>query len=165
MEMGSAVMAKITIKDNYTAKLSLLTAAVADKAISHAVYMGAGMVADEINTAIDAIPPISGSAAEGTMRGVTTLQREGLKDGLGISKMENANGYVNVKIGFNGYNKQTSKKYPKGEPNAMIARSIESGSSISTKTPFVSPVSRRMKKTVIAKMQNVLDDEFEKAMK
>ena len=32
---------------------------------------------------------------------------------------------LNVKLGFDGYNGMKTKKYPKGQPNVLLARSIK----------------------------------------
>ena len=82
---------------------------------------------------------------------LTSAQKKGLQEGLGVSPMENDNGYWNVKVGFDGYNKVKTRKYPNGQPNALIARATESGSSVREKTPFVRPaVSASQKKALEA---------------
>ena len=55
--------------------------------------------------------------------------------------------------------------YPKGQPNALVARSLESGSSIGTKHPFVRPTASKARKTITQKMANKVKKEIEKAMK
>ena len=64
-------------------------------------------------------------------------QKKGLLEGFGVSPIQNSDGYINVKIGFAGYNSVKTKKYPKGQPNALIARVTNSGSSYRQKTRFV----------------------------
>ena len=51
--------------------------------------------------------------------------------------MQNDQGYVNVKLGFDGYNSVKTKKYPNGQPNALIASVTESGSPYREKTGFI----------------------------
>lgn len=131
-----------------------------------AVYEGAKVVADAINQSIDGITVHSLPAkskyyylreedrAQGKrLDGVTKEQAEGLKKGLGIAVMEYKGKAWNTKIGFDGYNSVKTEKYPNGQPNALIARSVESGSlEYRNKTPFIEPAVEKIKKTAEDKM-------------
>lgn len=131
-----------------------------------AVYAAAGIVADEIRKNIKALPERSGFAApENPVRGVTKAGKEGLLEGFGVSKMQETDGYLHVKLGFDGYNATKTKKYPQGQPNQLVARGVESGASWLQKTPFVRPAINKTKKTAVKKMQDVIDEEIEKIMK
>ena len=66
-------------------------------------------------------------------------------EGFGIARMQDENGYFNVKVGFDGYNANKTKKWPNGKPNSMIARSIEGGTSWKPKHPFVAPAVNKTK--------------------
>ena len=118
-----------------------------------AVYKGAGIVADAIKKSIDDIPERVGKSPKGIYKD----QREGLKDGLGIAPMRNDNGYLNVKIGFDGYNSHVTKSFPKGQPNAMVARAVNSGTSFAQKDPFVDKTVRKVKQEAETAMQTVID--------
>ena len=72
--------------------------------------------------------------------------------------------FINVKVGMDGYNSETSKKYPKGQPNALIARSLESGSSFAPKRPFIGPSVNRTKGAAERAIAEKLDDEIKKVM-
>lgn len=118
------------------------------------VYAMAEVVADKIRANLDALPTINEAEAVNTFRkkqkaSLTSAQKKGLQASLGISKIENDNGYWNVKIGFDGYNKVKTQKYPNGQPNAMIARATESGSSVREKMPFVRPAVNATQKMAI----------------
>jgi hypothetical protein len=91
-------------------------------------------------------------------------QRAGLKESMGIAGFRNDDGYLNVKIGFDGYNSHTTKTYPKGQPNVMIARALERGTSFSPATPFVNKAVNRVRAQAEAKMQKTLDEEIKKTM-
>ena len=84
--------------------------------------------------------------------GVTKEQAQGLKGGLGVAVMEYKGKAWNTKIGFDGYNSVKTEKYPNGQPNALIARSVESGSLVRNKTPFIAPAVEKIKKTAEDKM-------------
>ena len=119
-----------------------------------AVYTMANIVTDEIRKNLDALPTINEAKAVKTYRdqtqgALTSSQKKGLQASLGISKIENDNGYWNVKVGFDGYNKVKTRKYPNGQPNAMIARATESGSSVRVKTPFIRPAVNASQKRAI----------------
>ena len=133
--------------------------------IKKAVYSGAKVVADAIHDEINALPenPENYHATQDRMTsGVSKRQKEGLIEGLGVSSMSDDAGFVNVKIGFAGYNAIKTKAYPKGQPNALIARSVISGTSFRQKNPFVSRALKKVKAQAEAAMTSAFDAEFEK---
>lgn len=161
-------MAKITFPGlaDYELMLSRL-AQGADDIAGKAIYAGAEIVADAIRSNIQglqAVPDEVGAIAyaEKSPAPLTESAKEGLLDSLGISSMQDDNGYYNVKIGFDGYNGLKTKKFPQGQPNVMIARSLESGSSIAPKRPFVRPAVNAVKKQAEAKMAEIIDQEIKK---
>lgn len=156
-------MARLTVGDgcsNYIEQLNKLLINTED-VLGHAIYEGAAVVIKAVDSAIDTIPV----AQPGHITtGLTAPQKAGLHSGIGIAKMRNDNGYVNVKIGFDGYNGVTTAKYPQGQPNAMMARVVESGSYYHSKTPFIGPAVRRSKAAAEAAMAKELDNQIEKRM-
>lgn len=155
--------------DEYVSKLVSLSR-VSEGVIKRAVYEGAGVVGDAILDAIQALPetgegyPQRGYFPTELVYGVTVEQKQGLLDGFGYAKMENDNGYINTKIGFDGYNATKTKKYPNGQPNALIARSIESGTSKHQKTPFVRPAISKAKAKAEAAMAASVDKDINNNM-
>lgn len=153
--------------DDYIVKLTKLngmTKAVAGQAI----YAGAAIMADAVRKNIDDLPVVdfrTRGSSEKLIDGVTSLQKKGLQDGFGITPMKEENGYYNVKLGFDGYNDVKSDKHPGGQPNQMIARSVESGTSFRKKHPFVEPAVKATRKETEQKMAEVLEQEIEKIMK
>lgn len=132
-----------------------------------AVYAMADIVANQVRQNIESLPTITEAEALADYREkrpieLTSAQKKGLEDGFGISSMQNDNGYYNVKLGFDGYNKVKTRKYPNGQPNAMIARATDSGSSFRKKTSFVRKAVSATTKPAIAKCQEVVDAEIEK---
>ena len=124
-----------------------------------AVCAGAAIVADAVRANIDALPAVKdewGVIAYNNhwSAPLTETAKKGLQDGFGISPMGNEDGILNV-----------TKKYPKGQPNAIIARSLESGSSIAKKRPFVAPAVRKTKKAAEETMAKIIDEEIAKIMK
>lgn len=128
----------------------------ADAAASSAVYGGAAVIADGIREAIKSLPSQTSDGRR--KRGVTEEERQGLLDGLGVAQHRKADGKVDTKIGMAGYNSYRTTKYPNGHPNSMVARSVESGTSWLTKTPFIAPTVRRLKASTVEAMQAELDE-------
>ena len=135
--------------DSYISYLQKINA-VTDEAIGEAVYEMAKVVADKVRSSIQALPTVSNEANIATYKkGYSRLsdkEKQGLLDGFGISPLQEDSGFVNVKLGFDGYNSVKTKKYPQGQPNALIARVTESGSSYREKTPFMRPAVNASKK-------------------
>ena len=161
-------MAKITFPglNDYELTISRLSKGVDDIA-GKAIYAGAGIVADAIKENIKALPIVRGyGTTENPLPGgVTAPQKAGLIDGMGISPMQNDAGYLNVKIGFDGYNATKTEKYPQGQPNQLVARGVESGTSWKQKKPFVRPAINASKSRAEAEMARILDEEIEKITK
>lgn len=104
-----------------------------------AVYAGMSVIREELIRAIEALPVQNGYLKSDDLpRDVITDREKGeLLKHIGIAKMETKNGDVNTRISFDGYTNIKSKAYPNGLPAALLARSINSGSSVRQKHPFV----------------------------
>ena len=160
-------MAKLQFKglEEYEAQLLKLRG-LTEQMIGEAIYEGAAIVADEVKKGIESIPIDDRYATGGTMlHGITQEQKQGLIDGFGIASMQNENGYLHVKLGFNGYNSMKTKNFPNGQPNSMIARSVNSGSSFRQRIPFVDNAVNSAKSRAEEKMKQKLDEAIEKAIK
>lgn len=153
-------MAKISFPglDEYLHKIEKLYA-ISDGMLKQAVYKGSGVVADAVRREIESLPELHPvRAKEGEMpEGLTKKEREGLLEGLGVSTMITEKGFINVKLGFNGYNNDKTKSWPNGKPNAMIARSIESGTSFRKKTRFVENAVKKAREAAENEMKNAID--------
>ena len=157
-------MAKITFPglNDYELMISRLTKNV-DSVAGKAIYAGAGIVADAIKENIKDLPIVRGYGTKENPLpgGVTAPQKAGLIDGLGIYPMQNEGGYLNVKIGFDDYNATKTDKYPQGQPNQLVARGVESGTSWKQKKPFIRPAINASKSRAEAAMARILDPEIE----
>lgn len=149
--------------DSYISYLKKIDA-VTDEAIGEAVYEMAKVVADSVRSGIQALPTVSNQANIATYKkGYSRLsdeEKQGLLDGFGVSPMQDDGGYINVKLGFDGYNSVKTKKYPQGQPNALIARVTESGSSYREKTPFIRPAVNASKKQAERAGQMKIDEKI-----
>lgn len=147
--------------DEYLQKLGNLELR-APESIGKAIYKGADIVADAVKANINNMP-VEDQYSE-RITGIKSIQKIGLIKSFGIAKMRDDNGYYNVKLGFDGYNALKTKKYPQGQPNAMIARTFESGNSFTKKIPFVAPAVRATKDAAELKMAQIIDAETSKIM-
>lgn len=159
-------MAKLQFKglDEYVAQLQKLSD-LSRECIGRAIYEGADVVADAVKANIEAIPIDERIVKEGTLNGIGRAQKKGLINGFGIAPLRNDNGYLNVKLGFAGYNNVRTKTFPNGQPNSMIARSVNSGTSFRDRIPFVDNAVRAQKSACEQKMKDTFDKELKKVIK
>lgn len=149
--------------DTYIKQLNNLQAATKDDVIGKTVYAGAAVMADAVRATIQALP--EGKESEAVFGVITPAQKRGLLEGFGISRIEDDDGFVNVKLGFDGYNSVKTRKYPNGQPNALIARAVNSGTTFRKKTRFVDKAVSTSKKAAEAAMDAACNREIEKNMK
>lgn len=136
--------------DKYISQLEHI-ASLTPQTCGKVIYDGAKVVTDAVHQAINSIPDSD----------CDRVQKQGLIDGLGIARMQNQNGYYNVKVGFDGYNNKVTKKFPKGQPNMMIARSLISGTSFHPqKNDFVRKAVSSSRSAAEAAMKKRFDDEM-----
>lgn len=134
-----------------------------DDVIGKAVYDGAAVVMRAVESAVSNIATDNRyGTADRPTTGPTAIQKAGLQYSLGIAKMRDDNGFKNVKIGFDGYNRVKTKTWPQGQPNAMVARSIESGTSWMTKQPFMRKAEQSARSKCEQAMSAAVDREINK---
>lgn len=169
---------KIELKgwDEYILKLTALEGK-SDEIAKKALYEGAKVIADAVKENIKTLPTEKARWLDndkGEKYNVCTpQQKDAISNGFGITHMENDADGFNLKVGFDtvGYvvysgNKyKFTKKYPIGMPIPMLVRSIEHGSSVRQKHPFVRPVITSHRKEAKLKMQETVDEEVKKIMK
>lgn len=135
-----------------------------EEVAGRAIYEGARILADEVRVEMSGIPLDDGNAY-GTerhkMRGLKYPQKKGLLDSFGIAKMQKNGNVYDVKMGFDGYNSVSTSKYPYGQPNALIARALESGTSFRAKIPFLTRAYNRAKKYSEEEMKTVFENYFD----
>lgn len=152
--------------DEYALKLDRL-ATGADEIAKRAIYEAANIVADKIKSNLKSLPEESfrylrnGEKLAGLPKG----QKQDLVDSFGITSIDKDNDENwNARLGFDGYGSFPTKKYPQGLPNQLLARSVESGSSVRQKRPFVRPAVNATRAQARAKMKRVIDEEIMKTM-
>lgn len=157
----------LKLGEEYLLKLSRLEQN-ADSIIKQAVYQGAKVVGDAIKGEAEALPvePFRKLGPGEAFTGVTPEEKEAIVQGFGLSGMEQDRSGWNTKAGFAGYvTRQKTKKYPKGTPVPMLVRSIESGSSVRQKHPFVRTAVRSSRNKAVDAMEQTINKEIQKEMK
>ena len=135
--------------------------------VKHAVYVGAGVIVKAVDKAIDTIPTNKHAYIRGNAQiiGLSAHQKQGLHEGLGLAQMQDQNGYVNTKLGFDGYNDEYDNGYfSVNQPNIVIARSVESGTSRRPATHFIAKAVRAAKAQCEAEMAKDVDQYLNRIM-
>ena len=157
------LMAKFQFKgvDELVAKYEKLEGDT-ENVIGRAIYKGANVV---MKACVGAVEGLGVDNHFGTpdnpCTGPSTIQKIGLRNALGIAKMRNDGGFRNVKIGFDGYNQVKTKRWQQGQPNMMVARAVESGTSWMTKQPFM----RKAEQSSRSACEKAMSEEVDKAIK
>lgn len=148
-------MAKLTVGNGLTEYIAQLQkVADVDAYLGKAVYEGASVVNKAVESALSSLPVDDTYGSKSQKRnGLRTIEKEGLIRSYGIAHMQKENGYWNVKLGFDGYNKL-------GKANAMIARSVISGTSFMQKNDFMSKAVRSSKSAAEEAMKTKIDQEI-----
>lgn len=151
--------------DEYLVKLSRLEQASKEEICGQAIHQGAGIIADAIREELKKLPTDeSFGTQDHPAKGIKAVQKNGLLKSLGITGMREDNGYLNVKIGFDGYNKVKTARWPKGQPNQLVARSAESGTTWLQKSPFVRVGVRKSRKQAVQTMKKSVDQSISELM-
>ena len=113
-----------------------------------ALFDGAGLLADAVAQEIDGLTELN------------QIQRRGLRKGMGIAGFWTEQGSTVTKIGFEGYNSIKTRRWPNGQPNAMIARSLIRGTSWMRANRFTARAAKKARERCIRAMQERVDREF-----
>lgn len=164
--MGGGELARLKLDLSGIDELEMQLSKLSSTDISMAVVgAGAQPLADEIRKSLDALPEdkFRRLKPNEVFSGVPKQQKRDLQNSLGVTPAKvDRNGNANIKVGFDGYGSFKTKKYPNGLPNQLLARSIESGSSVRVKTPFARVGALKAKNKVIKAMQDELDKQVRK---
>jgi HK97 gp10 family phage protein len=160
-------MAKISFKgiEQYTNVLRSFSEST-DAICGKAVYNGAAVVADEIKKNLEELPVDNGYGTEkDKIDAINKKSKLDLIESFGITPLKKENGYLEVKIGFDGYGSVKTATYPNGIPNQMVARAVETGTSFRQKHPFVRPAISKTKNTAVQAMEETVKQECENKFK
>lgn len=161
-------MAKLEFRgiDKYVKQLNDIQAHT-EEYCGIAIYHGADVVADTVKEAINALPTdnrVYVKLGQGMKNGPSEKQKKGLREGFGIASLRKDGTLLNVKLGFDGYNDIETNFWPRGQPNSMIARSIESGTTFMKANHFMRKAVNKSKKECERVMSNTFDSYLSKLM-
>lgn len=134
------------------------------KACRKALYEGAKVLADYMKTEIENLPTDDRSGAgAGTfqLNGIKKIQKRGLIESFGVAPFRENDGTISTHLGFDGYNNVKTATFPNGQPNSMIARSVNSGTYFMQATPFIDRTRRQHAKAE-ERMEEVIREEVQK---
>ena len=131
-----------------------------------ALYEGAAVMATAMKEAVLALPVSEDRyhPADTIIGDLTPLQKQELANSMGITRMEEKGADIQVKIGFDGYNSIKTQKHPTGQPNQLLANSINSGTSRRPKRAFV-PKAKKSKDAAEAAMVQQFDKDMAEIFK
>lgn len=142
--------------------LCIFTDKELSRIIKGSVFKGGKVMGDAVGKAVAKIPVDDGDHHHGIRKGLTSRQKLGLMESFGIAKVRETRYGWNVKVGFDGYNDIVTAKYPKGQPNAMIARSLNSGTSFLIKYPFMDSTVNAYKDATVDAIEKEFDKRVDK---
>ena len=151
--------------DEWIASMKKL-GAEADSLAGKIIYEMAAEVADNVRKNAESLRAITDEEAiinykKGRSTTISESQKKGLINSLGISPSKNDSGIRTISVGFDGYNSVKTKAWPQGQPNAMIARSLEKGTSFMPKQPFLQKALRASRKRINERVDLVIKEEIE----
>lgn len=165
MVVGDEIMGARVISDGMTdwiLEISKLRKG-SKEIIEKALKAGADVMADGFRSEINDIPTDERYVKDGEMKsGIRQIQKKGLLDSFGITPIREEDGVYDVHLGWDGYNELRTKAWPQGQPNKMIARSVNSGTSYMTAYPFINRSKSKYQKDAEKAMEETIAEEIGK---
>ena len=137
-----------------------------DRMCGRSIYPGAKLISNAVKTALKNVKTDDTyhkfAEMYGRKHGITKKQLAGLIESMGIAKMRHRADTYDVKLGFDGYNNVITRKFPYGQPNALIARSLNKGTSFLQAQPFMDSTVEANRAAVEEAIRNQFNKELEK---
>ena len=129
-------------------------------------YEGINVIADAMKEQLNSLKTTDDYSTGSSKRYAADWEKEALVDSMGITPVQWSGSKVDYKVGFDGYAPNTqTEKYPNGKANAMIANSINAGTSYMQSQPFIKKTMSAGRKAAIAQMETELQEQINKYMK
>ena len=135
------------------------------------VFPGAKVLADAMRAEVNGLPAMSDGAAKAhwqagvPMPMISESQKAGLQESLGITPIKrDKGGMVQCSVGFSGYNGVRTHKFPNGQPNNEVARSLEKGTSYLVRDAFATRAVRSARASAEAAMRAEADAQIQRIM-
>lgn len=160
--MGRTLSCELVGLDEMVRRLEDLGAKSED-IMNKALYAGLKVMADGLKEEIRALPEDHGykRVPKVPPRNVVgSHDKNDLISHMGISHFRSETGRVYARISFNGYGEIKTKKYPNGRPVVLIARAINSGSSVRMKHPFIKPAIAKHRDAALDAMRRAVEQEI-----
>lgn len=161
-------MAKMAIKG--TDEISAMLESVANHSqeiASRVLYEGAAVVYQQMSAGVSSLEVHHRGTSKnpGDYGGIPAEWKAGLQESLGIAPHRHSDGKTDTSVGFDGYNGDATARWPKGMPNAMVARMVERGTSWFPAQPFAKKIKKSAKSAAISKMEETAREEIAKYTK
>ena len=158
---------RVTGGEEFSQLLNVIAGDTGIEVARAGVYAGAGVLADAVKAEIRDLPEQEGYMVPGYLRNVvSSYDKQQLELHMGISHIYHDADKASAYVGFSGYTDKPTKKYPNGVPIPLLARSIESGSSVRVKNAFVRRAYNKSKTAVQAAAveagQRAMDEDIKK---
>lgn len=128
-----------------------------------ALMAGANVMADGFRREIEGIPVDERHVKDGEMKdGIKQVQKQGLLNSFGISPIDSKDGVYDVHLGWEGYNAIATSRWPQGQPNKMIARSVNAGTYFLRAHPFIDRARTKYRKEAEQAMEDTIAEELGK---
>ena len=130
------------------------------------VYAGASLVADAVRTELETLDRVTDAEALAAWQDrrpvkISVTQKIGLIKSFGVTPISDKFGIYSAKLGFDGYNDVKSDRWPNGQPNQLIARACESGSTAMKKQPYMRRAVNRTKHAAEFVMEQTANKQLE----
>lgn len=125
----------------------------AGKICNMALYDGAKVLHMELQSEISGLKELNAK------------QRAGLHKGCGVAKFWEERGNTVTRVGFDGYNEIKTKRWPNGQPNVMVARSLIRGTSWLPANRFTTRAVKKAREKAIEAMRRKVEDEINQRIK
>ena len=122
-----------------------------------AMQAGCAVIGNAQKAAIQGIPTDRRKYVPGMRTGILPEAKQALIDSYGIAPIREKGGGYERKTGFDGYNGIRTDRWLKGQPNAMVARSVEAGTSFLRPYKFMDKAAKGAQAQAEQAMQDALD--------
>lgn len=136
---------------------ALASSKVYEEVATDVLKEGGGIAADYMRSQLNKLHTTDENYRS-DKRYASKKEKELLLKEMGVTPVKSKGDNINIKVGFDGYGYPT-KAHPDGVPTALIANSINRGTSFLIPQPFINRTMSAGKKEVIAAMQKKFEDE------
>lgn len=160
-------MSKVIGMDTFTAQLGRLTTDIT-KVTRGALGEAAGFVADEVKSALEAMPThtegYSYAAPDAKRYGATESEKQQIIANFGISTFTDKGDSIGTSVGFTGYVHTTSKRFNDNVPTGLLMQCINYGTEFRQGTHTMDQAVKSARAQAEAKAQEYIDKEVNNIM-